>query len=994
MAIFNREQRPLKRPRIGPPDCYPQMTKQKEDDLSSDTLKNGFKNVELVEDEIGSAKPFVTVCNFSRLGSHFKAITEEKQRLNNVYDVNKKKNQVNLKDVYWPVTAKNRTNLNAWLQDLAINKSLKDLSKKIPTLNSNRKEEVFQLLSDNSVPLARSAWFIKLLSTGYNTSSDSKKKRPGGDLSHDWTQSLTKYLKDLLSKLSDHSHGQGKVTLSSDILSAYKQFLYNSQLADWLYQYIRDITASQSLARVLAGICTRYISYLYYHNNNNANEKESKPSSTNSTDNGTTEDWSLLAIYNDCQRHYPRLLLLTCILQIIAIFCPGALVYSIGAWNKGSSNDSLMHHGSPLDYLPGSICQLPGIELLEARVQKQMLAAMKASQSQIQLRSTLVENRWSSEKCKESDISVVVTQVLSVLEIHDKGAYARHNNGISVENLYTNIFPAIIKGSLVKDVLNNDEAIIMHLLEWAVTPFRYGFHRPILVAILLERRQGDLERMNENDAICNHLYYQELLLRFLDYYAILPSDDSELELEQSNASFKLLVALFAELIRRKVFSHDKYIMTLISRGDISTTSNSSRSYANSPDQIVGENDHDGESDECSHLGKKNEEENVIECGSPFSVRRDSEADISDQLKQQLSQQQEELQQLLESNETNSCNGNMDIMEYDNATDDVAFAKPEQENIANKTEGNLSDNDERGRDDDKDKNFNNVTTDTRKTFQHIAYVLHFPLPDIDLRNVDVGSHESRQRFTVLYGVGESRNLALQEVTEMWDEINSCVDYLTTCDSQNSSSNDSNRINYASYLAPTIRKFKTLHIYSQYVLANTCANLIMENVIKENRYPSINKFNFVADLMEIAGDINGFLQFVIRLLSEGDSGAAETRSSLVLTIVAVFRRYYNCLLVSLKQATEAVEGLWRIVKHITNPASCSSADRCALACLADIFTHCSDLKLKNRAELESVLQKVKDSLPCSGLSKSNDPIDWKIFGEEFKEPRRVNSVPVQF
>lgn len=122
----------------------------------------------------------------------------------------------------------------------------------------------------------------------------------------------------------------------------------------------------------MAGICTRYISYLYYHNDN-ATEKESKASTSNSTDNnGVTEDLSSLAIYNDCQQHYPRLALLTCILQMIAIFCPGALVWSIGTLNKGSGSDSSMHQGSPLDYLPGSICQLPGLELLETRLQKQV----------------------------------------------------------------------------------------------------------------------------------------------------------------------------------------------------------------------------------------------------------------------------------------------------------------------------------------------------------------------------------------------------------------------------------------------------------------------------------------------------------------------------------------------------------------------------------------------------------------------------------------------
>lgn len=37
-----QEKRPLKRPKLGPPDVYPQDAKQKEDELTATNVKQGF----------------------------------------------------------------------------------------------------------------------------------------------------------------------------------------------------------------------------------------------------------------------------------------------------------------------------------------------------------------------------------------------------------------------------------------------------------------------------------------------------------------------------------------------------------------------------------------------------------------------------------------------------------------------------------------------------------------------------------------------------------------------------------------------------------------------------------------------------------------------------------------------------------------------------------------------------------------------------------------
>ncbi|KAL5013517.1 hypothetical protein ScPMuIL_007787 [Solemya velum] len=50
----NQETRPLKKPRLGPPDVYPQDPKQREDELTSTSVKHGFSNMPSFSDEYGS----------------------------------------------------------------------------------------------------------------------------------------------------------------------------------------------------------------------------------------------------------------------------------------------------------------------------------------------------------------------------------------------------------------------------------------------------------------------------------------------------------------------------------------------------------------------------------------------------------------------------------------------------------------------------------------------------------------------------------------------------------------------------------------------------------------------------------------------------------------------------------------------------------------------------------------------------------------------------
>ena len=83
----------------------------------------------------------------------------------------------------------------------------------------------------------------------------------------------------------------------------------------------------------------------------------------------------------------------------------------------------------------------------------------------------------------------------------------------------------------------------------------------------------------------------------------------------------------------------------------------------------------------------------------------------------------------------------------------------------------------------------------------------------------------------------------------------------------------------------------------------------------------------------------------LLSQRNSVLSRSYLTNVgLYVVGVLRRFHCCLLLSPESTAAAFESLCRIVKHVTNPADCSSAERCILAYLWDLYSCCSFLKVQ--------------------------------------------------
>lgn len=71
--------KPLKKPRLGIPDIYPQQEKQKEDELTQTNVKHGFSNASSFVEEFGSARN--SNISASKVGAYFNAILAKKEEL-------------------------------------------------------------------------------------------------------------------------------------------------------------------------------------------------------------------------------------------------------------------------------------------------------------------------------------------------------------------------------------------------------------------------------------------------------------------------------------------------------------------------------------------------------------------------------------------------------------------------------------------------------------------------------------------------------------------------------------------------------------------------------------------------------------------------------------------------------------------------------------------------------------------------------------------------
>uniref|UniRef100_A0A674A6P0 Mediator complex subunit 12 n=1 Tax=Salmo trutta TaxID=8032 RepID=A0A674A6P0_SALTR len=977
-GILSYEHRPLKRPRLGPPDVYPQDPKQKEDELTALNVKQGFNNQPAVSgDEHGSAKN--VNFNPSKISSNFSSIIAEKLRYNTFPDTGKRKPQVNQKDNFWLVTARSQSSINNWFTDLSGTKPLTQLAKKVPIFS--KKEEVFGYLAKYTVPVMRSAWMIKMTCAYHAAITETKvKKRHVIDPCIEWTQIITKYLWEQLQKVAEFyrqspSQGCGSPlpATSAEVDMAMKQWEYNEKLAMFMFQdgmldrhefltwvlecsekvrpgedellklllplllqYLGEFVQSAYLSRRLAYFCTRRLNLLLSDGSLGpgagghpahsilAQPGNALPPTPTSQPAGSNQPQTPFTDFYICPQHRPLVFGLSCMLQSIMLCCPSALV-----WHY-SLTDSRNKTGSPLDLLPISPSNLP-MPGCNGTFTQQVRAKVREIEEQVKDRGQAVEFRWSFDKCQETTAGFTIGRVLHTLEVLDNHSFEKSDFSNSLDSLYNRIFGSG-QSKDGHEMSPDDDAVVTLLCEWAVCCKRSGRHRAMVVAKLLEKRQAEIEaeRCGESEVVdekgsvssgslsaATLPVFQDVLLQFLDTQAPMLTDPSN---ESERVEFSNQVLLFCELIRHDVFSHNIYMCTLISRGDLASDSHLPR--PRSP------------SDEPSDESERKE------AGS--SVKNEAcyvEAMFSPPM---------------------HCESK---------------GSPSPEKTA------------------QDPDFPLVYEQPR----HIQYATHFPIPQ-----EESASHECNQRLVVLYGVGRQRDEARHAIKKITKDILKVLNRKSTAETGKTLSiffsfsggdEGQKRKRSKPEAFPTAEdifsKFQHLSRFDQHQVTSQVSRNVLEQITSfalgmSYHLPLVQHIQFIFDLMEYSLNISGLIDFAIQLLNELSLVEAELllkSSSLVgsyttglcLCIVAVLRRYHSCLILNPEQTAQVFDGLRIVVKSGVNPADCSSAERCILAYLYDLYTSCSHLKSKFGEIFSEFCSKVKNSIYCN-IDPSDSNMLW--------------------
>uniref|UniRef100_A0A8B9CPD6 Mediator complex subunit 12L n=1 Tax=Anser brachyrhynchus TaxID=132585 RepID=A0A8B9CPD6_9AVES len=984
-GLLSYEQRPLKRPRLGPPDVYPQDPRQKEDELTAVNVKQGFSNQPAFSgDEHGSARNIVI--NASKIGAYFSSILAEKLKLNTFQDTGKKKPQVNAKDNYWLVTARSQSAIHNWFTDLAGSKPLTILAKKVPILS--KKEDVFAYLAKYSVPLLRAAWLIKMTCAYYAAISEAKiKKRQATDPNIEWTQIITRYLREQLAKVAEFYHvtssqGNGSVVMPQEMEQALKQWEYNEKLSFYMFQegmlerheyltwildvlekirptdddllklllplmlqYSEEFVQSAYLSRRLAYFCARRLSLLLSDGPNlvaahsphmiigPSNPPLAAPSPTAP---GPAVSPVQLACsdFLSCPQHRPLVYGLSCMLQTVTLCCPSALV-----WNYSTNENKNINPGSPLDLLQVAPSSLP-MPGGNSSFNQQVRAKIYEVEQQIKQRGRAVEVRWSFDKCQESTAGVTISRVLHTLEVLDRHCFDRSDSSNSMETLYHKIFWAN-QNKDNQEVAPNDEAVVTLLCEWAVSCKRSGKHRAMAVAKLLEKRQAEIEAercgesevLDEKESLSSASLtgsslpvFQNVLLRFLDTQAPSLSDPNS---DHEKTEFVNLVLLFSEFTRHDVFSHDAYMCTLISRGDLSVTATARSRSPNG--ETVDEHyskDHDMKMEVMLHVISPH-------IFSPMPgescENMNSSLDRRISVTSEKSVKRERLRELI-------FPSNYDLL------------------------------------------------------RHLQYATHFPIP-LD----ESSSHECNQRMILLYGVGKERDEARHQLKKITKDILKILNKKSTTETGGKCFNigdegqkaRKNKQEAFPTLETVFTKLQQLSYFDQHQVTSQISSNVLEQITSfasgtSYHLPLAHHIQLIFDLMEPALNINGLIDFAIQLLNElsvveaelllkSSSLAGSYTTGLCVCIVAVLRRYHACLILNSEQTAQVFEGLCGVVKHVVNPSECSSPERCILAYLYDLYVSCSHLRSKFGDLFSSACSKVKQTI-YSNVQPSNSNLLW--------------------
>ncbi|VDK42731.1 unnamed protein product [Anisakis simplex] len=575
------ERRPLKRSRLGPPDVYPQDTRQEEDNLGADRLKKGYQ-VAVTSYEHESIVWNVKVPRFDRPPEEAMTrgaqivmqILNKKLELNANLDKERKratKDGVFQNFSHTVRQADKSKERKEWFTDLAIGKSLAVLAKRPPFFR--KKEDALEYLCDFKVPIQRALWFLKLIAIGQGiaTNVNKQKKSTNDQLASEHASLFTKYIKVMLSQMSDsakldtnivyterwphfvcickHAYEDGMIERQEflmDLCDIFAdRFLQRSDKPHFLTlfrlfltffsQYTDQITQNLLLSRRCAFLVAKRLAL---------NKKEMEDGVGRVVDMNEMFDEMI-----QCQNQRSIILILCGMLYAILIDCPGALIWNNFQVAEGRP-PPLLHNlcGSPLDVLPCSIECLPipqghGNDKLSELIQLRVV--------EVKRRSRAVDNHWSINHSHKAGFALIVQTCLEILGALDA---ARLDQPRAIEKIYNQIF-----NNSYREKFDHEDAIrVKVLIHWAVTVEREGTYRALVVASVLALRVNHRKGFKFGE---RHL--QDILLEYLD------TEGPKFGDEYFHEEFANLMHLFMELQRAGVFSHDSYVKGLITTGEMS-----------------------------------------------------------------------------------------------------------------------------------------------------------------------------------------------------------------------------------------------------------------------------------------------------------------------------------------------------------------------------------------------------------------------------------------